>query len=239
MYINDIHILYYLGIGIIGIIVGQFIDWCSLRLSEHKKVFSKDFFEIYMKKFKPKYLLMVVTTYIYIGILYFYGINDIRTYEYLCLTPILICAFCIDYKKQIIPNRLTLTLLEIGLLFAFIEGISNLNIAIDKAVGCLIGMLIMLVITFIGNLISKKESVGFGDVKLISILGIFFGWRNIIAISIISFFMAAIVSIVLILIKKKNVNEYIAFGPFIVLSSIFIMFIPIENVLISIISLGK
>lgn len=51
--------------------------------------------------------------------------------------------------------------------------------------------------------------------------------------------MAAIVSIVLILIKKKNVNEYIAFGPFIVLSSIFIMFIPIENVLISIISLGK
>lgn len=239
MYINDIHILYYLCFGIVGIIVGQLIDWCNLRLPEHKQIFSKDFFGAYMKKFKPKYLLMVVTTYIYIGILYFYGINDIRTYEYLCLTPILICAFCIDYKKQIIPNRLTLTLLEIGLLFAFIQGISNLNIAIDKAVGFLIGMLIMLVITFIGNLISKKESIGFGDIKLISILGLFFGWRNIIAISIISFFIAAIVSLILILTKKKNANEYIAFGPFIVISSIFMIFIPVENILISIISLGN
>lgn len=239
MYINDIHILYYLCFGIVGIIAGQLIDWCNLRLPEHKQIFSKDFFGVYMKKFKPKYLLMVVTIYIYIGILYFYGINDIRTYEYLCLTPILICAFCIDYKKQIIPNRLTLTLLEIGLIFAFIQGISNLNIAIDKAVGFLIGMLIMLVITFIGNLISKKESIGFGDIKLISILGLFFGWRNIIAISIISFFIAAIVSLFLILTKKKNANEYIAFGPFIVISSIFMIFIPVENILISIISLGN
>ena len=239
MYINDIHILYYLCFGMVGIIVGQLIDWCNIRLPEHKKIFSKDFFGVYLKNFKPKYLLMVITTYIYIGILYFYGTNDIRTYEYLCLIPILICAFTIDYKKQIIPNRLTLTLLEIGLLFAFIQGIDNLNIAIDKAIGFLLGMLIMLVITFIGNLISKKESIGFGDVKLISILGLFFGWRNIIAISIISFFLAAIASLVLILTKKKNANEYIAFGPFIVISSMFMIFIPAEKILIWLISLGN
>ena len=239
MYINDIHILYYLGFGIMGIIVGQLIDWFNMRLPEHKKIFSKDFIEIYIKNFKPKYILMIITAYIYIGILYFYGINDIRTYEYLCLAPILICAFCIDYKKQIIPNRLTLTLLETGLVFAFIQGIVNLNIAIDKTIGFFIGMLIMLVITFVGNLISKKESVGFGDVKLISVLGIFFGWRNIIAVSVLSFFIAAIVSIFLILLKKKSANEYIAFGPFIVISSIFIIFIPVENILISLISLGN
>ena len=44
MYINDIHILYYLGFGILGITVGQLIDWCNITLSEHKQVFSKDFF---------------------------------------------------------------------------------------------------------------------------------------------------------------------------------------------------
>ena len=60
MYINDIHILYYLCFGIIGMIIGQFIDWCNIRLSEYKKVISKDFFKIYMKNFKPRYILMFI-----------------------------------------------------------------------------------------------------------------------------------------------------------------------------------
>ena len=47
MYINDLHILYYLGFGIIGIIVGQFIDWCNIRMEEYKNILSKDFFKIY------------------------------------------------------------------------------------------------------------------------------------------------------------------------------------------------
>ena len=60
MYINDINILYYLGIGIIGLLVGQFIDWCNKRLPEYKKVFSKEFFTVYFKDAKPKYLLIDV-----------------------------------------------------------------------------------------------------------------------------------------------------------------------------------
>ena len=58
MYINDLHILYYLGFGIIGIIVGQFIDWCNIRMSEYKKILSKDFFKIYLKNLKLKYILI-------------------------------------------------------------------------------------------------------------------------------------------------------------------------------------
>ena len=54
MYINDIHIIYYILVGILGLGVGQFVDWCNIRLPEYKKVFSKEFFTIYMKKFKTK-----------------------------------------------------------------------------------------------------------------------------------------------------------------------------------------
>ena len=61
MFINDLHILYYLAFGIIGLIVGQFIDWCNLRMSKYEKIISKDFFKIYLKKFKPKYVLMFIT----------------------------------------------------------------------------------------------------------------------------------------------------------------------------------
>ena len=59
MYINNINIIYYIIVGILGLIVGQFVDWCNIRLPEYKKVFSKEFFTEYMKNFKPKYLLKV------------------------------------------------------------------------------------------------------------------------------------------------------------------------------------
>ena len=100
-------------------------------------------------------------------------------------------------------------------------------------------MIIFMVITLLSNWISKKEAVGYGDVKLISVLGLFFGWRSIIMVSILSFVIAAIVSLVLLLIKKKNVNEYIAFGPFIVISALITIFIPVEELLILLLNLGR
>lgn len=236
MFINDLHILYYLAFGIIGLIVGQFIDWCNLRMSKYEKIISKDFFKIYLKKFKPQYILMFITAISYALILYKYGLTDIRTYEYMIFIPILISAFCIDFKKQIIPNRLTLTLLEAGLIFSFIEGISDLNIVIDKILGLVCGAIIFLFITYIGKWISGKDSIGFGDVKLVCSIGLFLGLRNTISVSIISFVIAGFISIILLLIKKKKANEYIAFGPFIVIASIIMVFIPIEELIAMIIS---
>ena len=83
MYINDIHILYYVLFGFIGIVVGQITDWCNIRLSEYKKVISKEFFKMYFKNFIPKYILMFITAIIYIGILYTYGLADLKTYSYM------------------------------------------------------------------------------------------------------------------------------------------------------------
>ena len=53
MYINDTHILVYVIIGLAGILVGQFIDWCNKRMSDYKKVFSKEIFTEYFRNFKP------------------------------------------------------------------------------------------------------------------------------------------------------------------------------------------
>lgn len=138
MYINDIHILYYVLFGFIGIIIGQFTDWCVIRLSEYKKVISKDFFKIYLKKLTPKYILMFINAGLFIALLYTYGLSNIKTYAYMLLVPMLITVILIDYKKQIIPNRLTLTIFELGLIFSFIQGISNLNAAIDSFIGMIV-----------------------------------------------------------------------------------------------------
>ena len=70
MYINDIHILFYLSIGVIGLIVGQLIDWCNNRLAKYEKVLSKDFFTQYLSNATPQYLLMSITAISYVLVLY-------------------------------------------------------------------------------------------------------------------------------------------------------------------------
>ncbi len=113
------------------------------RLPEYKKVFSLDLFKEYKKEFKPNYILMIIMSILYIGILYKYGIQNtfiqnLDLIKYLILAPMLLSVIIIDYKYQIIPNRLNFTMFEIGLVFAFLYGFSNVAISINMFVGMLV-----------------------------------------------------------------------------------------------------
>lgn len=240
MYINEIHILWYVFVGIIGLFVGQFIDWCNIRLVEYKKIFSRDFFKEYLKNCKPKYILMIIVAIAYILLLYRYGFS-INALKFMFLIPMLISAFQIDLKLQIIPNRLTLTIFEFGLIFTFIGVIINVNTGINLFINSLLGMIvgagIFLLITLIGGAIAGKEAMGFGDVKLMGAMGLFFGWLNIILISVIAFLLAAITSIGILVLRKKKIDEYIPFGPFIVIGAIISIYTPFSILLIALLKI--
>lgn len=235
MFINDIHILYYIVIGLVGLGIGRILDFINTNLAKHEKIFSLENIKLYIKQTNANYILMLIMSVLYIILLLTVGIEDkLKLIQFIILIPMLVSAFCIDYKLQIIPNRLSLTIFETGLIFSFIRGLSNLNIAIEMWLGLIVGATIFLCLTYVGNIIFKKETMGFGDVKIMGALGLFFGWKSIIAISIISFFVATIFSIILIIIKKikkQDINEFIPFGPFIVISTFIVMFIPFETLI--------
>ena len=246
MYINDVHIAYYLVAAILGLIVGELVNWANKRLPEYKKVISKDIITEYKMHFKPNYILMLLTAVIYVSLIYVYGIQDtlIANFDlikFIILTPMLLSAFVIDYRLQIIPNRLNLTIFEIGIIFAFLYGLSDVAITINMLLGMLAGGGIFLLITLLGGLFYGKEAMGFGDVKLMGALGLYFGLSNIIIITLVSFLIGAILSIILLLTKIKKSDEYIPFGPFIVIATFLSMYIPFEqikNVLMTIFTLG-
>ncbi len=246
MYINDVHIAYYLVAAILGLIVGELVNWANKRLPEYKKVISKDIITEYKMNFKPNYILMLLTAAIYVSLIYVYGIKEtlIANFDlikFIILTPMLLSAFVIDYKLQIIPNRLNLTIFEIGIIFAFLYGLSNVAITINMLLGMLAGGGIFLLITLLGGLFYGKEAMGFGDVKLMGALGLYFGLSNIIIITLVSFLIGAILSIILLVTKLKKSDEYIPFGPFIVIATFLSMYVPFEqikNVLMTIFTLG-
>ncbi len=237
MYINNIHILYYVALIFLGIITGQLTDWAIKRMPEYKKVFSKDIFKEYKKEFKPNYILIAINCIINVALLYILGwnntslVSNTELIKYLIITPMLLTAFVIDYKLQIIPNKLNLTLLEVGIIFMLINGIFDINMAVNMLLGMVTGAGIFLLITWIGSLIAGKEAMGFGDVKLMGALGLLFGFQNIIAIAVMSFLIGAILSIFLLVTKIKKMDEYIPFGPFIILATFIAMVVPFDLIL--------
>ncbi len=246
MYLNDIHIAYYVIAVIASIFIGQLVDWTNKRLPEYKKVFSKDIITEYKIKFRPNYLIIFTIAIIYVTLIYVCGIKptliaNLDLIKYLIIAPMLISVFVIDYKHQIIPNRLNLTLLEIGIIFAFLYGMSDIAITINLLLGMLVGGGIFLLITVVGALIYGKEAMGFGDVKLMCTLGLLFGVSNIITITLISFLVGAVLSVLLLITRIRKSNEYIPFGPFIVIGTFISMYVPFETikaVLMQIFTLG-
>ena len=243
MYINNISIFYYAVVIIGGIVAGQLIDWANKRLPEYKKVFSKEIISEYKREFKPNYILIIITCFIFVALLYKFGwsnknINsNIELIKYIILTPMLLSAFIIDYRLQIIPNRLVLTMFEVALLFMFIHGAMDINMAINLLLGMVAGAGIFLAITLIGGMIAGKEAMGFGDVKLMGTLGLIFGLQNIIAITIMSFLIGAVLSIILLVSKIKKMDEYIPFGPFIIIAVFITIFVPFDFILIALLKI--
>ena len=236
MFFNDVHIMIYVAFGILGLIVGNILPHINKRLTEHKKVFNKEFFTEYPKNFEPHYIHMLLIAIIYILLLYKFGlkpdfIQNLDLIKYMILTPMLFSVAIIDFKSSIIPNRLLLTMAETGLLLTFVYGISDINLAMDMLLGMVVGTVIFGILTLLGRLVSGKEAMGMGDVKLVAALGLSFGASNILAISIISFLLGAIISIILVLSKKRKIDDYIPFGPFIVIASYVAIFVPFSAIL--------
>jgi len=72
------------------------------------------------------------------------------------------------------------------------------------------------------------RGMGMGDVKLMIALGVVFGWPEIIIVSILSFILGGIISIITLILKRKTMKSLLPFGPFIVISSFLVMFFGYE-----------
>ena len=241
MYFNYVNIGYYIIISILGLFIGELVNWMNKRLPDEKSIFTKGAIKEYITQFKPNYILMILTAVIYVALLYRFGINksfveNLDLIKYLILTPMLISVFAIDYKLQIIPNRLNLTIFEVGLVFAFLYGLSDVAISINMVLGMLAGAGMFLALTLLGGLIYGKEAMGLGDVKLMGALGLYFGLTNIIIITLLSFLIGAILSIIFLATKIRKMDQYI-----IVIATFIVIFVPyntITMILLNIFTLG-
>ena len=72
--------------------------------------------------------------------------------------------------------------------------------------------------------LTAGRGMGGGDVKFAFLLGLILGWPEILLAVFLAFLTGAIVGVMLILRKKKNLKETIPFGPFLALGTLITLF---------------
>lgn len=66
---------------------------------------------------------------------------------------------------------------------------------------------------------SRGRALGFGDVKLVLVLGLLVGWPKLLFALFAAFVSGAVVGIVLLLLGKRTRKQAVPFGPFLILGS--------------------
>jgi leader peptidase (prepilin peptidase)/N-methyltransferase len=136
-------------------------------------------------------------------------------------TAVLIVITFIDLDHQIIPDIITLPGIPIFSLAAiFLVKIPWLEVLL----GLLIGGGVLFTIAFVYELISKREGMGGGDIKLLAMIGGFLGWKSLIFILLFSSFSGAIVGITAMIIKKQDMKYAVPFGPFLSAAAVAYLF---------------
>lgn len=133
----------------------------------------------------------------------------------LLLLWILIAVTFIDIDHTLIPDNLTLPGIWLGLFINVFDVFQNASSAILGAIG---GYLILWSVYWIFKWITQKEGLGYGDFKLLAMLGAWLGWQMLPLIVLISSFMGAVFGISWIFFKQKDKNTPIPFGPFLAIA---------------------
>jgi len=127
----------------------------------------------------------------------------------------------IDFDTQLLPDDLTLPLLWGGLL----ANLYGLFVPLREAViGAIAGYLTLWTIYWLFKIIRGKEGMGYGDFKLLAALGAWLGWKMLPLIVLGSSVVGAIIGIGLVVLKGRDHNVPLAFGPYLAIAGVIALF---------------
>lgn len=124
---------------------------------------------------------------------------------------ILLVIFFIDLDHQIIPNRLVAVLLALALFYRTVSPEAAMK---EGLAGAALGGVFFFLLAVV-----SRGGMGGGDVKLVTALGLWFGWAKLLPLLFFAFLGGGLAGMFLLMTGKKGRKDGIAFGPFLVLAA--------------------
>ena len=235
--------MYYFLIFLFGTVFGSFFNVCISRIPIKKSVVYPDSScPVCKTNIKPYHNIPILSYILHKGkcsycgtkinihyflvevltpllfILLFAGLGakfSIVYFKYVIFISFGIIIFFIDLYNYIIPDKLSLPLIAIGLIFSIVP-YSDIN-WISAGIGALSGFLLFLFTAYFFQKITEKDSLGGGDIKLIGAIGAFLGvWGTLFTI-----LFSSLIAIFTLLVIKHDRQKHFPFGPFLIVGSLF------------------
>ena len=127
----------------------------------------------------------------------------------LSLVSLLWILSLIDLETGLLLDVLTLPGILVGLAFSLWLG--NLQ---DSLIGAMAGYGVFWVVAKAFLFFTSREGLGYGDFKLLAMLGAFFGWQALPSIVLMASLTGIVIGSLFLLTSGKHARSPIPFGPF-------------------------
>ncbi|WP_339907518.1 A24 family peptidase, partial [Pseudomonas guineae] len=133
----------------------------------------------------------------------------------LLLTWGLLAMSLIDADHQLLPDSLVLPLLWLGL----IANSFGLFTSLDAALwGAIAGYLSLWSVYWLFKLVTGKEGMGYGDFKLLAMLGAWGGWQVLPLTILLSSLVGAVLGLIMLRLRNAETSTPIPFGPYLAIA---------------------
>ncbi|SFP87005.1 prepilin peptidase [Pseudomonas borbori] len=138
-----------------------------------------------------------------------------QTAGMLLLTWGLLAMSLIDADHQLLPDALVLPLLWLGLIVNYFGLFTSLEAALWGAIG---GYLSLWSVYWLFKLVTGKEGMGYGDFKLLAMLGAWGGWQVLPLTILLSSLVGAVLGLIMLRLRNAETSTPIPFGPYLAIA---------------------
>jgi leader peptidase (prepilin peptidase)/N-methyltransferase len=139
---------------------------------------------------------------------------------FLFIAALLVITF-IDLDHRIIPDRISLPGIPMG--FAASFGLTSVT-PVESLIGILSGGGSLFLVAWGYQLLTRREGMGGGDIKLLAMIGAFLGWKGVIFTIFVSSLTGTLAGMAMIGLKSGNMKLAVPFGPFLAIGAIAYLF---------------
>lgn len=138
-----------------------------------------------------------------------------QTGSMLLLTWGLLAMSLIDADHQLLPDVLVLPLLWIGLM---VNQFGLFASPADALWGAIAGYLSLWSVYWLFKLVTGKEGMGYGDFKLLAMLGAWGGWQILPLTILLSSLVGAVFGVIMLRLRNAETSTPIPFGPYLAIA---------------------
>ncbi|XLY89038.1 prepilin peptidase [Ectopseudomonas mendocina] len=127
----------------------------------------------------------------------------------------LLAMSLIDADHQLLPDVLVLPLLWLGLIVNYFGLFTSLE---DALWGAIAGYLSLWSVYWLFKLITGKEGMGYGDFKLLAMLGAWGGWQILPLTILLSSLVGAVLGVIMLRMRGRDSGTPMPFGPYLAIA---------------------